>query len=262
MQKWSPELFEEPTPASTSAAVGADFETAAVASSQDKSFRREAGFADTKALMNSLTAKERSQVFELVELDLAKEFQAREEELTREHETSLAAARAETEQLVAIWSERLAAALASELQDAAAAAARLAVQLAQKIVRRTVSVDPTVLARVIETTLYKITTATPLVIHAHPNDAAWLQQQTDLLERLSIGQIVPDRRVDSGGCLIQNEGREWDATLTRQLDTLDEIVAEMIATGAHEPTPLPTAAEVTAPTPANESEPSDDLGLE
>ncbi len=188
-----------------------------VDSGNAREFRREAGFTDTKSLMGSLTAKERAEVYELVEIDVAEEYAAREETLTSEFDARLADAKAEAQQMMETWTGQLNAAMARELKEAASASARLAVQMAEKMVRQTVAVDPEALARVIETTLYKITEDAPLTVRTCPVDAAWLSGRSALLERLHIGQIVADRRIDQGGCVIQSDGREWDATLTRQL---------------------------------------------
>ncbi len=118
------------------------------------------------------------------------------------------------------------------------------------------------MARVIETTLYKITEDAPLTVRTCPVDAAWLSGRSALLERLHIGQIVADRRIDQGGCVIQSDGREWDATLTRQLDTLSEIVAEMIATQEVAVDTLLVAPDHQENPPADEPEVDDVPGLE
>jgi len=246
MLKWSPDPFDqEPT---------GDHDA--------RGFRREAGFADTKALMNSLTAEERSQVYELVEIDLATEYEARTAQLKTEYEESLVAAKAEADRLLDQWTDQFTGAFARELKEAAAAAARLSVQLAAKIIRGTVAVDPLVLARVIETTLYKVTESAPLTIRANPDDAAWLEQQPELRDKLNIGEIQADRRIDAGGCVMKNAGREWDATLERQLDSLGEIVTDMIAANEVDHAALLTATQPDETTPATETEVGDVPGME
>lgn len=269
MLKWSPEPFASEVPSGPK--PGAEVETfepangavvgAGTASHQAREFRREAGFSDGKTLLNSLTAKERAQVYELVELDVAEEYTARENILTSEFEDRLAAAQAESRQMVATWTAQLTAALAEELKEAAAAAARLAVQMAEKIVRQSVAADPEALARVVETTLFKVISDSPLTVRTHPADAEWLVSQSELAERLHIGQIIADRRVDQGGCVICSDGREWDATLARQLDTLGEIVAETIATQEADPNVLPAPLAEEKPL-APEAEADDVPGVE
>ncbi len=271
MLKWSPEPFEAEAAVPNSPVVAAeDFEATGAAvvdnvteSGGPREFRREAGFVDAKSLMNSLTTEERGQVYELVELALAKAYDVREKGLITELEQRLADEQAAARTQMEFWSEQIAAALNQELKDAAVAAARLSMQLAEKIVRQAVAADPVALVRVIETTLFKINESTPLTIRANPEDTAWLEAQTGLVERLNIGQIVSDRRIDAGGCVIQCEGREWDATLTRQLDTLNDLVAEMIATASENEGPLGGVTSAPdEPTPATETEVDDVPGVE
>ena len=277
MLKWSPEPFDLTTEDGRSPLVSSDdFQSTGVGVSPGadgnsaREFRREAGFTDTKALMNALTPDERSQVYELVEIDLAEEYRVREQELTADFETRVAAIKSENEKFMAGWTERLAGAMAVQLNEAASASARLAVQMAEKIVRQTVKVDPEVISRVVETTLFKISESSPLTLRTSPEDASWLAGQSALLARLHIGNVVADRRVDRGGCIVQSEGREWDATLDRQLETLAEIVSEMIGTAVPDPSVLTsqTIAPVPAETPtpdvatSSESEVDDVPGVE
>ncbi len=267
MQKWCPDPFDVGTPRGGSAVVDpAAFEPAGPVVVADDAglcgFRREAGFADTRSLMNSLTKEERAQVYELVEIDLIEEYKQREADISREFETRLADAKADFGEMFNTWTENVARVLASELKEAAAASSRLAVQVAGKIVRTSVEVDPEILARVIETTLFKIASHEPLVVVTNPVDAAWLSGQDGLLERLGIGSVVGDRRVERGGCVIKCEGREWDATLTSQLDTIGDLIAEAIATSEADPAVFGTASRVDPAGPENDGEDSDEPGVE
>jgi len=194
--------------------------------------RREAGFTDTKSLMASLTQDERAQLYELVELELADDYKKREEKLAQDYESRLRASEAKATQQLILWGEKINEVVAEELKEAASATARLAKQIAEKIVRQQVAIDPEVIARVIETTLFKIVENSPLSLQVNPDDAEWLTSQPDFLNKLNIAQITPDRRIESGGCLVRNSEREWDATLASQLETLDELVAEMITSGS------------------------------
>jgi len=255
MLKWSPEPFDTPA-ASPETAVGdavafEPVEVAVIGSSAGdatvQQFRSEAGFADTKSLMNSLTQEERSQVYELVEMDLADEYAAREKALEADFTQRLSDLEARHTDDFDRWTSEIAAIMATEAKEAAGAAARLSVQIAGKIVRRAVAAEPEILARVIETTLYKIAESSPLTIQASAADAEWLSGQAGLRERLHIGEVVADRRMESGGCLIKSGGREWDASLARQIGSLTEIVTEMIATAE-------VSTELTA-RPSNAAEP-------
>ncbi len=233
MQKWSPEEFVSlaSSAAATSLSNVEFLPDSGGSPGEGVIFRREAGFTDVKSLMASLTKDERGQLYDLVQLEVAAEYEERERELALDYEKRLQAAQDESVRQMVHWSEEVSLVVATQLKDAAAATARLAKQIAEKIVRQQVSVDPEVVARVIETTLFKIVENTPLVLQVNPDDANWLAEQGDFLAKLNIGQIIPDRRVDPGGCLVRNSDQEWDATLTRQLDTLDDLVADMIGSG-------------------------------
>ncbi|MCP4572086.1 MAG: hypothetical protein GY838_07000 [bacterium] len=236
MQKWCPEPFATdgtvPLVASATAAAYAQ-EAPATAGDVDEGvriFRREAGFKSPESLMAQLSQQERSQVFDLVQQDVAREYDQREQalrqELEQSHAAELESMRAETREWAAGYGVRHEEAL----REMAAACARLAVTLAEKIIRGRVEQEPEILVRAIETALFAVGGAEALKVTVHPDDAVWLEDRSDLRETLHIGEIVADRRVDRGGCRISCEGREWDTTLSGQLETLSEVVAEWITT--------------------------------
>jgi hypothetical protein len=169
MLKWSPEPFDLAAEDGRSPLVSSDdFQSTSVGEAHGvdgnsaREFRSEAGFSDTKALMNALTPDERSQVYELVKLELAKEYRSREQELTADFETRVAAIKSKNEEFMAGWTERLAAIMAEQLNEAASDSARLAAQVVEKIVRQAVTLDSEVLSRVVETALCKISETSPL----------------------------------------------------------------------------------------------------
>lgn len=245
MQSWLPDPFEHSDTTITLADDRDDTFSAAGAfpgatTDQDTppagglAFRSEAGFSDAKNLMTTLTRHERAQVFELVEQDVATKYQAQEAALKTEFEQKLAEVKANYEKALGTWttefSDNVSTQTQAELKTAAAASARLAIQLAGKIVRSAIKEDQDALVRVIETTLFKIQNDSGLSVSVHPDDAQWLDQDVELKQKLGIENVVADRRVEQGGCIIESAGREWDATLASQLDTLTEIVEEMITT--------------------------------
>lgn len=237
MQKWLPDAFEveDAIRAATVDKGAFEPETGAAPSGDQPArpgFRSEAGFADSQSLLNHLTQRERAQLFDLVEQDVAAEYQEREDQIKAATEQEMQSLQANFQASLQALATQLEEATTGQLQEIAAAAARLAVQLAGKIVRSTVEVDPQVLARVLETTLYKLTGDTQLTVSLNPEDAAWLEGQPELCKELKIGRITPDRRIERGGCIASGSGQEWDATLARQLESLTEIVEEAIATGA------------------------------
>lgn len=241
MQKWLPEPFEDfsaPVAAVAGAvldAQAATFETAAAetadeATDRDRLFLSEKGFKGPEAMMSHLTPEERAQVFDLVEQDISRDYEEREKEIVKENARQLEEARQNFDLALDQWTARLAAAQAEHLRETAAAAARLALQLAEKIIRDRVVEDPSVLTRGLETALFKLEGARGVTVCVNPEETDWLKEKGALLERLGIEQVLADRRVERGGCLVRTELKEWDATIKGQLAYLSELVEEMIAT--------------------------------
>lgn len=232
MQKWCPESLVKP------AADSARFEalpTGPSASGGRRAdvFRPEAGFADREVLLRALSREERAEVLKLLEQDLRREH---DEWRRQEEEARQAAAAVQREAdlaALAAWQDSLARkldeAFRSALAVVASRTAELAMLMAQKVVRREVAADPEVLVRSLETVLYKAAAGCLLTVTVHPEDALWLAAAPQLRERLRIGEIKEDRRLERGGCLVKADEVEWDATLTRQITALGEALAAALA---------------------------------
>lgn len=237
MQKWSPEPFALPDePALTAATTvfravgGIDAAAAGATGEEALQFRRETGYADPRSLLATLTRRERSDLFELAEADVASTYEARQAEQSAAHAGQLAQARQEAAAQLEAFVAGLEVAVRDDLGRAASAAARLAIQVAGKIVRDAVAVDHGVLTRALETILYRQQAAAPLHVFVSPADALWLAEAADLRTRLNIEAVSEDRRLEPGACRVRSEGREWDLTIEGQLTTLYEIVDEALTT--------------------------------
>jgi flagellar biosynthesis/type III secretory pathway protein FliH len=204
-----------------------------------RGFRPEAGFADAAGLLSSLSRDERAQVVTLVENDLRREYEQRCQEESAAREAALAERQAAETAQRARWQEEFAGGVRREVEAALASLAQhtaaIARLMAEKLVRREVAADPEVLLRALETVLFKVEAGCSLQVTVHPDDAAWLRQQTEACARLRIAEIKDDRRLDPGGALVKADGHEWDATIERQLDVLAETLAEALALPAPEP---------------------------
>lgn len=233
MQKWSPDSFVPEAGKVVVGAAGAAVEffpqetsgTGETAAGGHFRFRREAGFATDEALMSHLTREERATVFELVEVDVAGEyetkFKAQEEEF---------AARLEAQkQELAAWADSFQAAVNEEFRDLATACVEFSIQLAHKILRAEVECDPQALIRALEATLHKVPTGHPLNLTVNPADAELLEKNPEVLSRLNIGNIHADRRIERGGCQVEAGGREWDATLSGQLEAMARLIRDQVA---------------------------------
>ena len=268
MQKWLPDAFSTETLVGAvvldhPAAFEPDAQTGAEGQEDDvrARFRSEAGFSDTQSLLNHLTRKERAQLFDLVEQDVATEYQEREDALRKEFEAKLQDQEKVFQNSLQILAAQLQQAMGAQLKDVSAACAGLAVQVAEKVVRKTIELDPAVLDRALHTIQFKLLDAGPLQLVVNPEDAALLQGNSEFLEALRIHDIQQDRRVERGGCLVRAGKEEWDATIAKQLETLAEMVEEAMATGQESPLPIPPLQETTPDPQAREEEPRDP-GLE
>jgi len=237
MQKWLPDEFSSDfAPAATLAQAGAGaFESEKSnqqtgQSDNQRLFLSESGFSGPEAIMAHLTREERAQVFELVEQDIKAEYEEREKELRAKLAADKEESHRNFEEALTVWSDKITQAMSNHMKETADAAARLAVQLAEKVVRKNVSLDNEVLLRAIETALFKIDTSKTLTLNINPAQAQWLETLPQVIEKFGIEQIVSDRRIEPGGCLIKTEKQEWDVTVSGQLNYLSELVEEMITT--------------------------------
>jgi len=244
MQNWLPDAFtsEDLATATVVPANGNAFEAdhaakdeapdfADIQANNKRLFMSESGFNGPEAIMKHLTPEERTQIFDLVEQDISKDFQQRELELREKFASDLEKAQRNCNASLESFSDNLLQAMSKHMKDTADASARLTIQLAEKIVRSKVHTDHEILVKAMETTLFKIDGAKTVIISVNPDQIEYLNSKPELLERLGINQVVADRRVDMGGCLVKTEKLEWDATIKGQLEYLSELIEEMIATG-------------------------------
>ncbi len=229
MQRWCPEpLVAEPAAGSFQPLGVAE---AAPASTPD--FRPEAGFTDSRGLLASLSREERAEVVELIEQDLRREYDERAEQQEQQRQQTVREALAAQEQARQRWQQELGEGLQRAHTEALTSLARRTAEvaglMARKIVRREVQADPTVLVRALETVLYKVDAGCELSVTVHPEDARWLADDPALRERLRVAEVKEDRRLERGGCLVQADGNEWDATIDRQLTVLGETLEEALA---------------------------------
>ncbi len=196
---------------------------------ENSRFEKDYTMTSRNSLWDLMNQTEKDQLLDRSREMLLAEFESRKEELCRGHQAELAEVRRESTERICNWSREFSAGLVLERQEVAAEAAGLALALAGKIIRDTVEVDPDFLTRTLETALFKVRDASPLTIILHPDDVNQLKGNTDLMTRLRIGTVVPDRRVEKGGCRIRAGVREWDATLSCQMNALAEIVEEVLS---------------------------------
>ena len=240
MQRWLPE------PLAVEALGAGTFQPAPLAATtttagRTTAFRPEIGFAAADSLLSALSRDERTQVVALLEQDLRREYEQHHAEESAARTAAAEASQETAARELAAFQSNLAIQIRQEVETTLADLARrlgeIAVLMAAKVVRREVATDPQILVRALETVLFKAEAGSQLTVTLHPEDADWLQSNPAFLAQLRIGAVKTDRRLERGGCLVQSDQVEWDATVERQLAVLQEMLDETLAlpSGTGEP---------------------------
>ena len=96
----------------------------------------------------------------------------------------------------------------------------LALEIAKKIVGREITIDREVALTLAKIALSKLHNRTFARVHLNPDDFAYLQTQRDRFNFHGSLELVEDRSISQGGCLIQTETGEIDARIESQLDEI------------------------------------------
>jgi flagellar assembly protein FliH len=114
------------------------------------------------------------------------------------------------------------------------AAVDLALRLAEKIVGAAIDADPEAVLGVIAGALRRATVRDHLVLEVNPDDFELVH---DLAEELAsrVGgvrrlDVVAERRVTRGGCVVRTEEGEIDARIEQQLERAREVVEQALRT--------------------------------
>lgn len=184
---------------------------------------RDSGAFETGAGDEALRESARDEASRIVA-----EAEARAAEIEREaSERGLAEGRERAAQEVARAVEPLREALASTLEEVeglrAAVAARaerelvqLAIEIARKIVHREVSVDHEIALTLARVALARLHSHAVATLHLHPDDYHYVAAQRERLDASGTIEIVEDRSVGRGGCLVRTEMGDIDARIEHQ----------------------------------------------
>ncbi|HYJ46608.1 MAG TPA: FliH/SctL family protein [Pyrinomonadaceae bacterium] len=164
---------------------------------------------------------------------LIAEAQTRAAEIEREaRERGLAEGRATAEAEIARLAEPLRQQLAQTIEETAnlrAAIAeraerdlvKLAIEIAKKVVHRQVTMDSEVALTLARVALTRIHNRAQTKIYLHPDDFAYVTKHLDRLSRGSSIELVEDRAISRGGCLIETEMGDIDARIEQQFAELE-----------------------------------------
>jgi flagellar biosynthesis/type III secretory pathway protein FliH len=118
------------------------------------------------------------------------------------------------------------------LIQAEQAAVDLALQLARKIVATTIEIDCEAVLKVVTGALRRTTVREHLVLEVHPDDFELVRDSAEDLAGRVGGihriDVVAERRVDRGGCVVRTAEGEIDAGINQQLERAAEVFAQTL----------------------------------
>lgn len=136
------------------------------------------------------------------------------------------------DQLMGIWTAQLDAfelERDSMLEQARTQIVELGAMIAQRVTRRVIELDPTIVLKQIEAVLSSMTESTRLVIAVHPEEIGFAQESMPkLIERFATcehAQLITDASIERGSCIARTPaGGVIDASITTQLDRIIEAL--------------------------------------
>jgi flagellar assembly protein FliH len=140
---------------------------------------------------------------------------------------------AEVASLIGPWQEQLTNTLA-ELDDLRAGITaqaerdlvRLALEIARKVVHREVSIDKEIVMTLARIGLTRGHSRTPATIHLHPDDFAYVNLHRERLVSGQTLELVEDRSIMRGGCLVRTEMGDVDARIDQQFIEIERAFLE------------------------------------
>jgi flagellar assembly protein FliH len=98
---------------------------------------------------------------------------------------------------------------------------RLALEIARKVVQREVTIDPEIALTLARVALSRIHNRASSTIHLNPDDFAFVNSQREHLQSSGTIEIVPDRSITRGGCLIETNMGDVDARIEQQFAEIE-----------------------------------------
>ncbi len=116
---------------------------------------------------------------------------------------------------------------------------KLCTEIAEKIIRHEVRTDPKVIIRTVNSCLRRVKGCDDIRIRVSPEEIEALKAHRD--ELLGVGdgirtvEIIDDRRVSPGGCVIETSSGDFDARIETQLGKVAQTLKETLENDANQP---------------------------
>lgn len=96
----------------------------------------------------------------------------------------------------------------------------LAIQIARKIVGREVTIDREIAFTLVRVSLAKLHDRAVAEVHLNPEDLAYVESHRDKIDFRGALDLVADRAVSVGGCLIHTDAGDVDARVESQFEEI------------------------------------------
>jgi len=109
----------------------------------------------------------------------------------------------------------------------------LCVEVAEKIIRHEIKTDPRVVARALKSCLRRVRDRDEVTARVNPQEVAFIRTMRDELLASAEGirgiNVVDDRRVSAGGCVVESISGDFDARIETQIDQIRRKLMETFA---------------------------------
>lgn len=96
----------------------------------------------------------------------------------------------------------------------------LAIAIAKKIVGREVTIDREIAFTLVKVSLAKLHDRAVAEVHLNPEDLAYVESQRERLEFRGALELIPDKSITVGGCLIHTDAGEIDGRIESQFEEI------------------------------------------
>lgn len=115
---------------------------------------------------------------------------------------------------------------------------KLCVEAVEKVIRHEIKTDPRVVTRAIRTCLRKVKDSDEVRVRVSPAEVAQVRAERDELLHLAEGvraiNIIDDRRVSPGGCVVESAIGDFDATVETQMERIEKRIMETFDNDAND----------------------------
>ncbi|HEY7162527.1 MAG TPA: type III secretion system stator protein SctL [Acidobacteriota bacterium] len=106
----------------------------------------------------------------------------------------------------------------------------LAFKISEKIIGKQLEIDKSTIMDIVAQALQTVRQSKQITIRVNPEDGKALKADKDaLIEMLGHGRVIDimdDKKVEKGGCIIESEVGTVDAQLHKQLERLKKVLTE------------------------------------